>query len=136
MPHPGPDQLTLAALPAEPIEPELAAHLAICTICHAEVASLRHTVDLARANPTDPAANTGSPPHLWHAINSELDGDLAAPPRIARTRRRRLRAPAATAAAGLAGSFVQGDLRAPPDARRAAAQGPALHAGAGSPRHA
>jgi hypothetical protein len=61
VPHPGPDQLTLAA-PAEPIEPQLAAHLAICTICHAEVASLRHTVDLARANPTDPAANTGSPP--------------------------------------------------------------------------
>ena len=48
MPHPGPDQLTLAP-PAEPIEPELAAHLAICTICRAEVASLRHTVDLARA---------------------------------------------------------------------------------------
>ena len=61
--------------PDEPIEPKLAAHLAICTICRAEVASLRHTVDLARANPTDPAANTGSPPHLWHAINSELDGD-------------------------------------------------------------
>ena len=61
--------------PAEPIEPKLAAHLAICTICHAEVASLRHTVDLARA--THPATDTGPPSRVWHAIS----GELAAPPR-------------------------------------------------------
>ena len=75
MPHPAPDQLALAALPAEPTEPEIAAHVAICPTCHAELASLRHTVDLARA--THPATDTGPPSRVWHAIN----GELAASPR-------------------------------------------------------
>ena len=75
MPHPAPDQLALAALPAEPAEPEIAAHVAMCPTCHAELASLRHTVDLARA--THPATDTGPPSRVWHAIN----GELAAPPR-------------------------------------------------------
>jgi hypothetical protein len=75
VPHPAPDQLALAALPAEPVEPEIAAHVAMCPTCHAELASLRHTVDLARA--THPATDTGPPSRVWHAIN----GELAAPPR-------------------------------------------------------
>jgi hypothetical protein len=75
VPHPAPDQLALAALPAEPVEPEIAAHVAMCATCHAELASLRHTVDLARA--THPATATGPPSRVWHAIA----GELAAPPR-------------------------------------------------------
>ena len=47
MPHPGPDQLTLAP-PPSPSNPS-SPRTWPCTICRAEVASLRHTVDLARA---------------------------------------------------------------------------------------
>ena len=81
MPHPSPDQLALAALPAEPVEPEVAAHLHTCRTCRAKVAALRHTVDIARDGTTDPATDPGPPPRVWHAITAELDDELdAAPP--------------------------------------------------------
>jgi hypothetical protein len=46
-PHPDPDDLVLAALPAEEPEPALAAHLAVCEQCRGEVEELRRTVELA-----------------------------------------------------------------------------------------
>ena len=48
-PHPDAERLTLAALPAEQADPEVAAHLRRCAQCRAEVDALRRTVELARA---------------------------------------------------------------------------------------
>ena len=116
MPHLTPDQLALAALPAEAVNPDAAAHLAICATCQANVASLRRAVDSARADTTDP----GPPPRVWHAIiteladdlhddlHDELDGRPSAPPRMPRTRRCRLLVPAAATAAGLAAGLIFG----------------------------
>ena len=103
MPHPGPDQLALAALPGEPVEPDVAAHLATCTTCRAEVASLRHAVDLARA---DSATESAPPPRVWHAITAELNGELTAPPHAPRARWRRWLVPVVAAATGLAAGLV------------------------------
>jgi hypothetical protein len=44
LPHPDPERLALAALPAEPHDPALAAHLRSCARCRAEVDDLRRTV--------------------------------------------------------------------------------------------
>ena len=76
MPHPSPEKLALAALPAEPVEPEVAAHLHTCRTCRGKVASLRHTVDTARDSTTDPATDPEPPPRVWHAITAELDDEL------------------------------------------------------------
>jgi hypothetical protein len=104
VPHPGPDQLALTALPGEPVEPDVAAHLATCTTCRAEVASLRHAVDLARA---DSAAESAPPPRVWRAITAELNGELTAPPQAPRAPRwRRWLVPAVAAATGLAAGLV------------------------------
>ena len=86
MPHPSPEKLALAALPAEPVEPEVAAHLHTCRTCRGKVASLRHTVDIARDGTTDPATGSGPPPRVWHAIIAELDDELDAPPPLPRAR--------------------------------------------------
>ena len=70
MRHPDPERLTLAALPAEPVDPEVTAHLHGCTQCRTEVADLRRTVELARDGID--ATLPGPPPRVWHAITAEL----------------------------------------------------------------
>ncbi len=73
--HPDPDRLTLAALPAEPRDPDVADHLAGCARCREQVAALRRTVDLARIGHAD----TATPPaRVWQAIVDELD-EMAEP---------------------------------------------------------
>lgn len=74
MPHPDSDRLLLAALPAEPNDPAVVAHLAACAECRGRVETLRRTVDLARAGRGDTAA---PPPRVWQAIFDELDEDDA-----------------------------------------------------------
>jgi Anti-sigma-K factor rskA len=74
--HPDPDRLVLAALPAEPHDPEMAEHLAGCASCRAHIAALRHTVDLARIEHTEIAT---PPARVWQAIADEL-GESAVPP--------------------------------------------------------
>ena len=108
MPHPSPDQLALAALPAEPVEPEVADHLHTCRTCRAKVASLRHTVDIARDGTTDPATDPGPAPRVWHAIIGELDAELDAPPPMPRALWRRLLVPVAATAASLAAGLILG----------------------------
>ena len=109
MPHPSPDQLALAALPAEPVEPDVAAHLHTCRTCRATVAALRHTVDIARDGTTDPATDPEPPPRVWHAITAELDDELdAAPPPLPSARWRRLLVPVTATAASLAAGLILG----------------------------
>jgi hypothetical protein len=107
VPHPSPDQLALAALPAEPVEPEVADHLHTCRTCRAKVASLRHTVDIARDGTTDPATDPEPPPRVWHAITAELDDELAPPP-LRSPRWRRLLVPVTATAASLAAGLILG----------------------------
>ena len=107
MPHPSPDQLALAALPAEPVEPEVAAHLHTCRTCRAKVAALRHTVDTARDSTTNPATDPEPPPRVWHAITAELDDELTPPP-LPRARWRRLLVPVTATAASLAAGLILG----------------------------
>ena len=66
-PHPDAEQLTLAALPAEQADPEVAAHLMDCTQCRAEVDQLRRTVDLARADGVGEPLPI-PPTRVWQAI--------------------------------------------------------------------
>ena len=73
-PHPDAEQLTLAALPAEQSDPEVAAHLLVCTQCRAEVDELRRTVELARAEGVDEPL-PAPPTRVWQAILDELAGD-------------------------------------------------------------
>jgi Anti-sigma-K factor rskA len=73
-PHPDPELLALAALPAEPPDPVLAAHLRECRQCRAQLDELRHTVELAVQNgvgETLPAP----PPGVWRAVVDELAVD-------------------------------------------------------------
>ena len=115
MPHPSPDQLALAALPAEPVEPEVAAHLHTCRTCRAKVAALRHTVDIARDGTTDPATDPEPPPRVWHAITAELDDELdGAPPPLPSARWRRLLVPVTATAASLAAGLILGAASSPP----------------------
>ncbi|MFC5061927.1 anti-sigma factor domain-containing protein [Actinomycetospora atypica] len=75
MPHPTRDQLTAAALPGEPTDEVVTAHLAGCPACAAEVAALGRTVGLAR----DGLALAGEPPPppaVWSGILAQLDDDL------------------------------------------------------------
>ncbi|WP_214407365.1 anti-sigma factor [Pseudonocardia lacus] len=118
--HPDPDQLALAALPAEEPDPGVAAHLAECALCAGHVASLRRTVDLARAGGDTSDDGTGPPERVWRAITEELA--IADPPQhiaTARTGHRRGRAwwrvavPAAAALLGLAVGLGIGYTAAP-----------------------
>lgn len=68
--HPEPERLTRAALPAEPDDPGLTAHLQACSRCRTELAELRRTVDLAREGRPDPLP--APPPRVWQAIAVEL----------------------------------------------------------------
>ena len=43
--HPDPERLALAALPAEPQDPEIEAHLAGCTECRGRLTALQRTVE-------------------------------------------------------------------------------------------
>jgi hypothetical protein len=81
-PHPDPDRLVLAALPAEPSDPEVAEHLATCTSCRTHVAALQHTVDLARSEHPEVRP---PPARVWQAIADEI-GDLPAEPEPRRDR--------------------------------------------------
>jgi hypothetical protein len=73
-PHPDAERLTLAALPAEQPDPEVAAHLRRCAQCRAEVNELRRTVELSRVDGVgDPLPIP--PTRVWQAILDELAGD-------------------------------------------------------------
>jgi Anti-sigma-K factor rskA len=74
--HPDGDQLTLAALPAEQADPEVAAHLLVCGQCRAEVDELRRTVELARVDGVGEPLPI-PPTRVWQAILDELAGDEA-----------------------------------------------------------
>jgi hypothetical protein len=107
--HPDPDQLALAALPAEEPDPGVAAHLVVCPLCAGHVASLRRTVDLARAGGDTVDDGTGPPERVWRAITDELaiDDPAADAPVPAAGRRRarpwsRFAVPVAAAVLGLA----------------------------------
>ena len=76
-PHPDAEQLTLAALPAEQADPEVAAHLLECAQCRAEVDELRRTVELARADGVGEPLPI-PPTRVWQAILDELAEDPAA----------------------------------------------------------
>jgi hypothetical protein len=73
-PHPDPELLALAALPAEPTDLGVAGHLQTCRQCRAQVDALRHTVDLARGDGAGAALPT-PPPRVWQGIVDELAAD-------------------------------------------------------------
>lgn len=77
MRHPTRDQLTAAALPGEPTDADVTAHLAECPACAAEVAALGRTVGLARDGLALDAAPP-PPPSVWAGILDRLDDDLPA----------------------------------------------------------
>jgi hypothetical protein len=141
--HPDPERLALAALPAEPRDPEIEAHLPGCTECRGHLTALRRTVELARTGHADSAA---PPPRVWQAILDELNEPAAEPaaepatgagplpsPRVAvlqapaarQPRRwRSLAVPIAAAAAGLAIGMGVGFGLAPTDSAPAPAPAP------------
>ncbi len=109
--HPDPDQLALAALPAEEPDPGVLAHLAACPLCAGQVASLRRTVELARAGGDVVDDGAGPPERVWQAITDELaiaerPVEADAPVRLAGRRRGwsrwRVAVPVAAAVLGLA----------------------------------
>ena len=118
--HPDPDQLALAALPAELRDAEVAAHLAACPLCRGHVDSLRRTVDLALASGGEPFENAdlgheAPPDRVWRAITQELSADEPAP----RHRRRppawrRFALPVAAAVIGVAAGLGIGVAIATP----------------------
>ena len=110
VPVASPDQLALAALPAEPVEPDVAAHLHTCRTCRATVAALAHTVDIARDGTTDPATDPEPPPRVWHAITAEARrrGPTPPPPPLPSARWRRLLVPVTATAASLAAGLILG----------------------------
>ena len=75
-PHPDGERLTLAALPAEQADPEVATHLRECAQCRAEVDQLRRTVELARADGVGEPLPI-PPTRVWQAILDELAEDPA-----------------------------------------------------------
>ncbi len=75
-PHPEAERLTLAALPAEHSDPEVAAHLRRCEQCRAEVDALRRTVELARAEGVGEPLPI-PPTRVWQAILDEIADDPA-----------------------------------------------------------
>ena len=74
--HPDRDDLALAALPAEPTDPDVAAHLAECAACRAHVAELARTVALAQ-NGAGEVGGPALPDRLWAAISAELGDELS-----------------------------------------------------------
>jgi anti-sigma factor RsiW len=86
VPHPDPERLALAALPAEPDDPEVVAHLGDCERCRSEVEALRRTVELARAGMGEPLPEP--PPRVWDAIAAavaapaETNGQVSGLPRV------------------------------------------------------
>jgi hypothetical protein len=77
--HCTPEQLALAAL-REPLPDEDTAHLDVCAVCQAEVASLRRGVDaVAVPQLAAPAASIPPPAHVWDAIVAAT-GVSSAPP--------------------------------------------------------
>jgi len=77
--HPDAERLALAALPAEPDDPAVVAHLLTCAQCREEVADLRRVVELAREGGASRAPGSGvgealpaPPPQVWHGIAAEL----------------------------------------------------------------
>jgi Anti-sigma-K factor rskA, C-terminal len=105
--HPDPDDLALAALPAEPSDPGVAAHLAGCATCRAHVDELARTVALAQDG--GGAGDLGGPPdRVWAAITAELGAEIqpvddAPPPERPKARRRVLVAAVAALVALVAG---------------------------------
>jgi Anti-sigma-K factor rskA, C-terminal len=75
-PHPDAERLTLAALPAEHADPDVAAHLQQCAQCRAEVGALRRTVELARAEGMGEPLPI-PPTRVWQAILDEVADDPA-----------------------------------------------------------
>ncbi|MDD7968007.1 anti-sigma factor [Actinomycetospora lemnae] len=81
MPHPTADQLTDAALPGVPTDPEVAAHLTTCARCTAEVDGLRRTVGRAR----DAMALDAAPPprpEVWEGVLARLGPDAPDAPDV------------------------------------------------------
>ena len=132
--HPDPDQLALAALPAEAHDPDVDAHLAECPLCRGHVESLRRTVDLAVAGAADGSEYGDPPDRVWAAITGELDIPAAVVPRRPTPWWRRAAVPVAASlvalAAGLGIGYVAGD--APPRARPVAALAPVDDGGPGT----
>lgn len=75
-PHPDPDLLALAALPAQPADPDVSAHLDVCSVCRTHVDELRHTVQLAR-DEVGAGPMPTPPPRVWRAVLDELALDEA-----------------------------------------------------------
>ncbi len=119
--HPDREDLALAALPAEPRDPAVVAHLAECPACRDHVATLARTVALAQEGAAD-VDGQAAPARVWAAIAAELGpelggdggtgglpGDRATPPTGGRPARgqeprrsgRRWRGPLVAAAAAL-----------------------------------
>jgi anti-sigma-K factor RskA len=96
--HPTADQLTEAALPGTPTDPDVATHLASCASCAAEVDALRRTVGHARDGMTLDVAPPPRP-EVWDGILARLGdeapggADVSAPSPepapVSRTRARR-----------------------------------------------
>lgn len=79
MRHPDPDDLALLAL-GEDAGPDVAAHLADCPSCAAEVASLRQVVLVGRSV-TAADVPSAPPAHVWERIQAELGlGAVQEPP--------------------------------------------------------
>ena len=115
MPHPDEDDLALLAL-GEPT-PHVAAHVAACVACSAEVRALAATVTTARAADLD--ALPAPPPSVWDRIADELglEEQLAEPARSRRSVRRLLLAGGAVLTAAAAATVVLltgGGTPAPP----------------------
>lgn len=73
--HPDADRLTLVALPAEPGDDGVDAHLAVCEVCREHVDAMRRTVELARQDAADTDISP-PPPRVWQAIVDELDAEV------------------------------------------------------------
>jgi Anti-sigma-K factor rskA len=73
--HPGAEQLALSALPAEVRNPEIDAHLAVCSPCREEVEALGCTVATAQAAGSG-YSPTAPPARVWRAIAADLGEEL------------------------------------------------------------
>lgn len=133
--HPDPDQLALAALPAEDAGRRVGEHLVSCPLCRGQVESLHRTVELAREHGDATDDGAGPPERVWQAISNELAIGGAVPMvppspmgrpsstlpvrGSARPERRRFALAALAAAVGLvvglAGGVVVASARSAPD---------------------